>query len=131
MGLDMYLERKSNEPNEDYYEEIGYWRKANAIHNWFVENVQNGVDDCDRYPVTQEQLEDLQTLCFEVMADHSKMADHSTAEKLLPTISGFFFGSTEYDEWYFDDIVSTIEILQKTLKTTDFDKETVYYCASW
>ena len=25
---------------------VGYWRKANAIHNWFVENVQKYDDDC-------------------------------------------------------------------------------------
>ena len=23
------------------FEEVGYWRKANAIHNWFVKNCQN------------------------------------------------------------------------------------------
>lgn len=27
-------------------EEVGYWRKANAIHGWFVDNVQKGNDDC-------------------------------------------------------------------------------------
>ena len=27
-------------------EEVGYWRKANAIHKWFVDNVQDGNDDC-------------------------------------------------------------------------------------
>ena len=26
-------------PNECIYEQVGYWRKANAIHKWFVENV--------------------------------------------------------------------------------------------
>ena len=30
--------------------------------------------------------------------------DNSLAEELLPTRSGFFFGSTDYDEWYFEDI---------------------------
>ncbi len=25
-------------------EEVLYWRKANAIHQWFVENVQGGED---------------------------------------------------------------------------------------
>ena len=32
-------------------ERIGYWRKANQIHNWFVENVQGGEDDCKKYYV--------------------------------------------------------------------------------
>jgi hypothetical protein len=25
---------------------VAYWRKANAIHSWFVQNVQDGVDEC-------------------------------------------------------------------------------------
>ena len=29
-------------------EEMIYWRKANAIHNWFVENCQEGVDELSR-----------------------------------------------------------------------------------
>jgi hypothetical protein len=27
-------------------EEVACWRKANAIHQWFVGNVQRGKDDC-------------------------------------------------------------------------------------
>ena len=42
---------------------LGYWRKANAIHNWFVENVQNGEDDCGRYYVSTEKLEELKADC--------------------------------------------------------------------
>ena len=53
MGLDMYLIRGTW---EDDHEEVGYWRKANQIHKWFVDNVQDGVDDCGEYKVTKEQL---------------------------------------------------------------------------
>lgn len=49
------------------FEEVGYWRKANAIHKWFVENVQNGEDDCGRYEVSKEQLEELLDVCKEVL----------------------------------------------------------------
>ena len=38
MGLDMMLIYEDNQ--------IASWRKANAIHKWFVDNVQDGVDDC-------------------------------------------------------------------------------------
>jgi hypothetical protein len=38
---------------------------------------------------------------------------------LLPTQSGFFFGSTEFDEWYWQDVKSTIEIIDKCLKMDD------------
>lgn len=51
--------------------------------------------------------------------------------ELLPAQSGFFFGSTDYDQWYMSDIDYTIEKILKVLKTTDFDKEIVFYRSSW
>ena len=38
---------------------VAYWRKANHIHGWFVENVQNNEDDCDEYYVSRTKLEEL------------------------------------------------------------------------
>ena len=122
------------------FQQVAYWRKANHIHNWFVENVQNGTDDCGYYEVTKEQLEQLLEICIEVR-DDSKLIHNSegeayikdsyTAEELLPTQSGFFFGSTCYDKWYLEDIRYTIKELRKILKTTDFEHEIVMYHSSW
>jgi len=103
-------------------EEIGYWRKQNQIHQWFVENVQNGVDNCGEYCVSKVQLEDLLEICKKILNDNS------LAEELLPTTSGFFFGGTEYDEWYFDGIKNTIEILEEALSDNSGD---YYYSSSW
>src|SRR5690349_7231665 len=47
-------------------EELGYWRKANHIHNWFVENVQHGKDDCGEYYVTKDDLLKLLSECKKV-----------------------------------------------------------------
>ena len=110
---------------ESIFEEVGYWRKANAIHNWFVQNVQNGVDNCEYYEVNKEQLEELLSICKKIMEDKT------LASEYLPTTSGFFFGTTEYDEWYFEDIEYTIELLTKTLEETDFDNEMICYSSSW
>ena len=141
---------------ESIFEEIGYWRKANAIHNWFVQNVQDGCDDCGVYEVTKEQLEELLDICTQVK-DASQMekgwvrngsiyengrwcpcyqegeyvANSELAKELLPTQNGFFFGSTEYDQWYMEDIVSTVEILTKVLDETDFETQMVAYSSSW
>ena len=93
--------------------DVGYWRKANQIHNWFVQNIQEGNDNCRDYWVSDETLELLLKICKEVLKDKSK------AKKLLPTTSGFFFGGTEYDEDYFDEVKRTIEILEKALKYKD------------
>ena len=107
-------------------EQVGCWRKANHIHNWFVENIQNGEDDCDYHrEVTKKDLEELLNVCNEVLCNNT------LAESLLPTCSGFFFGGTNYDEYYVRDIEETIDIITKVLETTDFKNEMVYYVSSW
>lgn len=53
------------------------------------------------------------------------------ASEILPTKSGFFFGSTDYDFWYFEEIKNTITILDKVLSETDWEHEDVVYCANW
>lgn len=107
-------------------EEIGYWRKANAIHRWFVETVQNGIDDCEYHrEVTKADLEALRDTCAEVLCKPN------LANKMLPTQSGFFFGSVELDEWYIENLRTTIEICEEAIATTDFDKQMIYYRSSW
>lgn len=141
MGLDMYLSKRTYFGRDQrpkiriegtegvkgdrikvILEEIGYWRKANAIHNWFVQNVQNGQDDCRLYYVTREQLRQLLDLVNQILVDHSK------TEKLLPTKSGFFFGSTNYDQLYFQDLELTKTIIENALKENNGD---IFYQSSW
>ena len=43
--------------------ELGYWRKDNWIHNWFVREVQNGKDDCGTYEVSEEKQAELLQIC--------------------------------------------------------------------
>lgn len=107
-------------------QQVADWRKANAIHQWFVENIQDGEDDCRFHrEVTESDLESLLNTCKMVFDNINK------AQELLPTQSGFFFGSTDYDEWYIDDLKHTITIIEKILKETDFDLYAIYYCSSW
>lgn len=63
MGLDMYL--FGRKPDGTLVE-IAYWRKAHAIHGWFVRNVQNGNDDCESYEVKKEKIEELLEICIQV-----------------------------------------------------------------
>jgi len=104
--------------------EVGYWRKANAIHKWFVDNIQSGNDNCGEYYLSKVDLESLRDLCLQVKAEPDK------AQDLLPAQSGFFFGSTEYDEGYFHDIDQTIAIVDSVLNCEDtgFD---YFYSSSW
>lgn len=91
--------------------------------------VQDGEDDCEKYEVTKSNLLDLKAVCEEVLSLKGK--DEGKIEEILPTTSGFFFGGTEYDEYYFSDVEATIEIINKVLETTDFEKELVVYQSSW
>lgn len=154
MGLDMYLYKKTflftgewvreekrcevtvtegGKPHpfikperiKEIVEEVGYWRKANQIHKWFVDNVQEGQDDCKEYAVDVEQLRDLLNICEDVLEDHSK------AETLLPTGSGFFFGGTDYDEYYFEQIQNTYDILMSIMSAEDYDVQSYIYQSSW
>lgn len=116
--------------------EVAYWRKANQIHQWFVDNVQDGKDECKPHYVSIEQLTELRDVCRQVLAaselepapvkngysvtmdgeqlvktpiieDGKRIVDPIPASELLPTASGFFFGGTEYDEWYYKDVEYT------------------------
>lgn len=152
MGLDMYLYRKTYVKNWNHtkpesrneitikinrivrldiktegisyiVEEVAYWRKANHIHKWFVDNVQNGKDECEETYVSREKLIALLEACQTAIEEPSKK------EQVLPTKSGFFFGSTEYDEYYLGHTKDTIKILTALLaEENDGD---FYYRSSW
>lgn len=153
MGLDMYLEKrtyigaqyeynkisgkislkkdgkkiniKENRVNS-ITERIGYWRKANAIHKWFVDNIQDEEDDCRDYQVSIEQLLELKKEC-----ENSLIVEKD--EDILQTTSGFFFGSTEYDEYYFEQLKYTIELINDIISEHDEEDYTVSYIyhSSW
>lgn len=154
MGLDMYLLRKTYVKNwgtEDakykitvlkdgkechvnsakisyIEEEVGYWRKANHIHKWFVNNIQEGKDDCGTYYVSSDDLSKLMEACKNVLDDHS------LAGALLPTQGGFFFGGIQYDEYYYEDVERTYKICETALKELEkYGKGefTYYYHSSW
>ena len=106
-------------------EEIGYWRKANHIHAWFVDNCGEGIDECQQIKVSKEQLELL------LQAVKNVLKNKELAEKELPTQSGFFFGGTEYDSWYYDSLKDTKKIIEDALEETDWNSEEIVYHASW
>jgi hypothetical protein len=120
VGLEKMPGRKNVGKNVVESEAI-YWRKANAIHKWFVDNVQDGVDDCGNYDVGIEQLQELAETCRKVLNDKS------LASELLPAQSGFFFGGTDYDEWYFKDLEYTATEIEKLLSIEKQKLEGIEY----
>ena len=122
MGLDMYLfERKTGT-------ELMYWRKANQIRRWFVDHLNDfdPSDNLGKYDVSREVLQDLIDDIDYVLEDESI----ERAEEVMPTGSGFFFGNTEYDEYYFDSLKRTREQIQEILDTTSEEDE-IYYTEWW
>jgi len=126
-------------------EEIGYWRKANHIHRWFVENVQEGSDDGHDYYVDRSELEELLKLVIKVLK-HSKLVPGTVpagrrilqngeiqdtwedgsiidnpelAETLLPRLGGCFFGSLDYDQDYVNELRHTKSLNQKIMKDSN------------
>ena len=104
-----------------------YWRKSNAIHQWFVDNCGKGIDECQPIYVSRQDLIDLRDLVKDVLIHREK------APLALPTASGFFFGSTEYDEWYWEDLEYTAKELDRVLMDTFEQWQSVdfIYQASW
>jgi len=93
---------------ETYYE-IAYWRKANAIHKYFVDTCADGEDQCQRIYVSLGNLEQLVNICEQILNDHTLAPD------LLPTQDGFFFGSLDYDDYYFKKIKYTYDVGSKII----------------
>jgi len=146
MGLDMYLnakkyvtsfkedgekpkvtgvpEARTLKLKELVYEGM-YWRKANAIHAWFVENVQNGEDDCKEYSVSREDLETLMNVCADVIANPER------AKELLPPSARFFFGAAEVDDWYWENVKRTYEELKALLSLEMTGWWSFTYQSSW
>jgi hypothetical protein len=143
MGLDMYLNAKrylsfgedetagrvaevfpelKDKRVKEVIVEALYWRKSNSIHKWFVDNVQEGNDDCGNYWVPREKLVELRELILEVLETKDTTK--------LPPQSGFFFGSTDIDEWYWSDLRGTAERLEKALEEFPDSWDFEYY-SSW
>jgi len=119
----------SDEDNVQFAElklEIAYWRKANAIHKFFVDTCADGVDNCQETYVSVENLQELLGRCKEVLENRD------LASEILPSQSGFFFGSTEYDDWYFQDLERTVKTLEKIISQIESHSDwDIYYRASW
>jgi len=108
-----------------YRYQIGYFRKFNALHNYIVNELADGIDECQEIQITKD---DLYTLLDKLSRIDN---DRDLAEEELPTASGFFFGNTDYDDWYFDDVKDALEMCELYLTKFDFDKYDLIYHASW
>jgi hypothetical protein len=160
MGLDMYMSKKTyvkqwshNKPEDQFnvdikkggepfspikkervsyvVEEVAYWRKFNALHNWFVNKCADGVDECQPIYVSEERMKELLETLHKVkeVYDSNPPDKEEQLDDLFPTSSGFFFGGTEYDEYYIQEVNETIELIENLLEEEGGDD--YEYQASW
>lgn len=103
MGLDITISHGKNSLD---------FRKRNWLYGWVRRKLElPELDNCEYYDLTRSMIVDL-------IDDITKvLSDNSLAEKLLPTESGIFFGRTEYDKRYFDDLRDAKTRLSQMLVT--------------
>lgn len=152
MGLDMYLYKETYVKNWSFHkpeqkwnitatqggkpsrirpervstitEEIAYWRKFNALHAFIVNHFADGVDECQKIFLYDEQLKKIHHTLKTILDDTS------LAGELMPPSQGFFFGSDEIGEWYWKDVENAYKVFSEILSDGE-DYREYYYQASW
>lgn len=102
------------------WNEVAYFRKVNFLIPFFGYE-----ENCSNIEIDKYKVEDLIEACNEVLANHDK------ASFLLPTQEGFFFGSTDYDDWYFDDVQNVKEKFEEILADFDRDEDILLMHCWW
>jgi hypothetical protein len=115
MGLDITIKSKTCEK---------YFRKVNFLIPFVESKLDRELEDCESVDLSVEDMTDLVERCKTVLENHDK------AEELLPTQSGFFFGSTDYDEWYFRDVQQVYDDASEVLGTMH-EGDTAAFWAWW
>ena len=101
--VSVWIEKSKSIIERYYAPSVAYFRKVNFIFAYF-QNIDYMIDESFAFMPKHVCL-DLIDRCKKVLANHK------LAKKLLPTQSGFFFGSTEYDDWYFRDVEDCLKQL--------------------
>lgn len=101
-----------------------YFRKVNFIYQFFRNDISKDYEACI---VNKSRIGNLIDLCEDVL---SHKGDEDYARDNLPTTSGFFFGSTDYDDWYWHDVKDCLKQMRKLYKSMD-DDDFVLWDFSW
>ena len=123
-------------------QEVGYFRKVNFLMSFFKYK-----ENCSYKETTREQLQALRDACKEIVkmkpvryeitrydyggTEQVKVysdADQKRCAELLPTQSGFFFGSTDYDQWYFNEVKDVFVWVDGVLSDLADDEVVLMHC---
>ena len=122
-----------NLQNVRYIEEVfGEFRKFNALHAYVVDNFGGGIDECQMIYLGIDDLIQIQeVLCL--VKESLSIGDKVIAGQTLPPQEGFFFGSTEIDKWYEQDVKEAVEVFNKIIEEHSIvgHNASYSYQASW
>ena len=113
-------ELEEEKENINPWNEVTYYRKVNFLIPFFGYE-----ENCSNIEIDKYQVEDLIEACKEVLANHDK------ASFLLPTQAGLFFGSTDYDDWYFDNVQNVKEKFEEILADFNRDEDILIMHCWW
>ena len=113
-------ELEEEKENTNPWNKVAYFRKVNFLIPFFGYE-----ENCSNIEIDKYQVEDLIEACKEVLANHDK------ASFLLPTQAGLFFGSTDYDDWYFDDVQNVKEKFEEILADFNRDEDILIMHCWW
>jgi hypothetical protein len=157
--IDYQFEKKKNNVKELETEEVAYFRKVNCLLPFFgyeddcsthpIEKCQiEDLVDTAKELLTIYGTFNAQLQLYKVDLESYKSDEKKTkliyqkinnlwqpfetaAQEKLPTTKGFFFGSTEYREWYVADLKDIVETFTKVLDETDFDTDQILMYCWW
>ena len=113
------------------------WRKANAIQRWMNDELAGGdMENCQSYPIDSDKLNQLRLDCKAVLEvkGNTEVVEKVAEERGLYPMEGFFFGTYDFDEWYFRDLEYTVSVIDRLDKAGALNPEsdvTFTYRAWW
>ena len=102
------------------FTKVAYFWKVNFLVDFF-----DYEENLSCITITKEKIELLIKKCKKVLENNE------LAKDLLPTVSGFFFGSLKYDEDYFESVADVLHEFEKILSDTDFDTHEIIMWCWW
>lgn len=117
MGLSIYIGKYKK---KEEFKELLFFRKVNFLLPFF-----DYTENCEDIEINKQQVEDLVDTCKQVLKEKSE------AKTLLPNTKGFFFGSTDYNKMYFNNVKLVLQQFYHLLKTFNFEKDKLIMSCYW
>ena len=119
-------DKRYDDAYKSLYSEVAYFRKVNFLLPYFGYE-----ENCSEITIDKCEVEELVNDCKRVLAAKDTDEAENVADELLPTEEGYFFGSTDYDEWYFKDVQEVMDKFTEILNEFDFDKNELIMDCWW